>query len=108
MVPALRRAQYDDHTQTSEHGSYTPTELPLWTENDSQEQQSAEDDKQEPLLELPAPAPPHGKPHEFEYIKLRLWNMDYPLTQTTAKFVLRKSIKVVLLVLKVSYSHISS
>ena len=74
----------------------TPTELPLWTENDSQEA-PPEGGEWEPFLGLPAPATP-----ESEYMKLRLWNQEYSLTPTMAKLALKRTFKSALLVLKVS------
>lgn len=80
----------------------TPTELPLWTESDSKETAPlVEDEHKGESLGLPSPFDSEETTHEFEYLKLRLWNQEYAMTRSTIKLALKRTAKSLLLVWKV-------
>jgi hypothetical protein len=106
LIRTFRRASDGDRaegsSQSAEASLPTPTELPLWTESDSKEKTTdPEDNSKDAPLGLPASLENEELHREFEYIKLRLWNQEYRVTQSTTRTALKRTIKSLLLVLKV-------
>lgn len=104
LIPILRRTSNENRAESStgvRTGAETPTELPVWTDNDGKDD-DAPSSVREPFLRLPAPSGLDDAPHDPEYAKLRLWSQEYRLTRSTAKLALKRTIKSALLVLKVS------
>ena len=97
------RGRSDGPSLTTASPAQIPTELPLWTDGDSKETERGSSAlADDPTRRLPAPTLDAEEPTaEFEYLKLRIWNQEYPLTRSTMRIALMRTFKSVLLVMKV-------
>ena len=81
----------------------TPTELPIWTESDSKEKtHPTEDEPRDRPSDLPVPFNSREEPREIEFMKLKIWNQEYPVTKSTILTALKRTLKSLVLVLKVN------